>query len=234
VTTFGNTYRKYLSGLSDDTVEVSGFFDGTADAIDDVMTALLANSNGEVLTAGWNGDTVGNRGVSITVVASNYEVTDSVDDAAEVKVEFTCKNGLVRGQFLRAKSLQTYDNSAGGSPTTNVATGTSVDNAAASTGGYDASLHIFSVAGAGTTLDVIVEHSSDNSSWSTLGTFTQRAYADGKGALRISGAGTVNRYVRVKGTLTIPANVNTTPGWSWACHLSRSLEKIKANQRWVT
>jgi len=80
--------------------------------------------------------------------------------------------------------------------------GASVDNGAATTGGYIAFLHIPQTTGAiaSNTWSFIVEHSSNDSSFSTLATFT----ADGSAitAERLEGSGTVNRYVRFKYTRT--------------------------------
>jgi len=46
---------------------------------------------------------------------------------------------------------------------------------------------------------VIVEHSTDNSAWGTLGTFT---LTTGTTAERITTTGTVNRYLRIRDDVT--------------------------------
>ena len=80
--------------------------------------------------------------------------------------------------------------------------GASVDNGAATTGGYIAFLHIPQTTGAiaSNTWSFIVEHSSNDSSFSTLATFT--AAGSAITAERLEGSGTVNRYVRFKYTRT--------------------------------
>ena len=69
--------------------------------------------------------------------------------------------------------------------------GASVDNGAASTNGYAALLHVF--VDNITSVTVKVQHSTDNSSWSDLCTFT--AFS-GVGSEIKTGTGTVNRYTR--------------------------------------
>lgn len=85
------------------------------------------------------------------------------------------------------------------SSTTN---GASVDNGAATTGGYIAILHVSQTAGAMASNDWAfkVQHSTDNSAWSDLVSFT----ADGAAitAEKKSGGGTVNRYTRLVSTKT--------------------------------
>jgi hypothetical protein len=83
------------------------------------------------------------------------------------------------------------------SATTN---GTSIDNGAATTGGWHANLH--TVASSGGTWAFTIEHSSDNSNWSTLGTFTGDGSAIAAEYLTSADGVTVNRYVRFVATRT--------------------------------
>lgn len=221
VTTFGKTARVYIPGLKDDTVSLGGYFDGGTGAIEEILEPLLGNATGAILTVGWNGTTIGNRGVHITVLESSLETSGGVDDPVELSAEFTTKASLERGIFLRPHTTLQTANNGTGSPATDVYNGTSVDNGAASTGGYDAVLQCFQGNGALATLDVIIEHSANNSSWSTLATFTQRTQVGAVGAQRLTATGSVSRYVRATGTLTIPAGVNTTPGWAWTVSFAR-------------
>jgi hypothetical protein len=56
-----------------------------------------------------------------------------------------------------------------------------------------------------------IQHSADNSSWADLGTFT--AVTAANAYQRISGTGTVNRYLRAQYTIT-----GTSPSFTF--HLS--------------
>ena len=91
---------------------------------------------------------------------------------------------------------------AAGTELTGTTAGASVDGGASSTGGYIAFLHVTQTAGAIASNDwaFVVEHSSNDSTWATLATFT----ADGSSltAERLEGSGTVNRYVRLNSTRT--------------------------------
>lgn len=77
-------------------------------------------------------------------------------------------------------------------------TGVSIDQGAASTAGAHANLHV--LASSGGTWALIIEHSTDDSSWSTLMTFSSTGAA--VGAEQQTVTGTVNRYVRYKATRT--------------------------------
>lgn len=76
--------------------------------------------------------------------------------------------------------------------------GSSHDNEAATSDGWYAHLHVFSSSSGD--FSFVLEHSSDDSAWSTLGTFN----ADGSAATSelLTGTGTVNQYVRLAVTRT--------------------------------
>jgi hypothetical protein len=78
-------------------------------------------------------------------------------------------------------------------------TGTSVDNGAATTGGWVVHQHVTAKAGTTPSLTTVIEHSTDNTTFATL---TTLAATDVVGAERKSGTGTVNRYRRRKSTIT--------------------------------
>jgi len=77
-------------------------------------------------------------------------------------------------------------------------TGTGLDNGADSTNGGHANLHVLVSSGGSWSLKV--QHSTDNSSWSDLITFTSTGAAVGAEHKTVSG--TVNRYTRVLLTRT--------------------------------
>lgn len=76
---------------------------------------------------------------------------------------------------------------------------TSVDGLAASTTGYTCNLHV--VASSGGTWVLKVEHSTDNSSWSTLFTFAANGSAI-TSETQSASSGTINRYLRFVATRT--------------------------------
>ena len=78
--------------------------------------------------------------------------------------------------------------------------GTAVDNGASTANGGIAHLHITAFSGL-TSNSVIVEHSTDNISFATLGTFTLATGLTSE-RLVIAAGTTVNRYVRVRDDVT--------------------------------
>lgn len=81
---------------------------------------------------------------------------------------------------------------------TGTTTGTAVDNGAATTGGARANLHIF--VSSGGTWEFKVQHSSDNSSWADLMTFT--ITGNSVTSEMKTASGTINRYTRILATRT--------------------------------
>lgn len=75
--------------------------------------------------------------------------------------------------------------------------GTSVDNGASSANGAVAHLHVTDFSGL-TSDTITLEHSANNSTWTTLGTFDAVTAATSQ---RLTVTGTVNRYVRVVDTV---------------------------------
>jgi hypothetical protein len=79
-------------------------------------------------------------------------------------------------------------------------TATVVDNAAASTNGGAGYFHNFQLSAG--TVSVKLQHSTNNSTWSDLVTFTNVTVADTRVSERIAVAGTINRYTRAVYTIT--------------------------------
>lgn len=139
---------------------------------------------------------VGDDTFSAAFEQGGYTTSPTISDAVSVAASFYGSAVLPLSTYVWGKALAT---GATWSSTTN---GVSVDNGASSANGYIAFLHTTQTAGAMASNDweFKLEHGTDDSSWATLGTFS----ADGSAitADRISGSGTVNRYVRLVGTRT--------------------------------
>lgn len=76
--------------------------------------------------------------------------------------------------------------------------GTSINNGAGTTTGWQANLHV--TVSSGGTWAFTIEHSTNGSSWSTLGTFTINGSA--VASEHLTDVGTVNQYVRFVATRT--------------------------------
>lgn len=139
---------------------------------------------------------IGNPTYSAVFEQGGYTVNGGGNDPVMLSASFF-------GSAVLASSIGVWGvclapGTALGSTTTN----DSVDNGASSTGGYVAFLHIPQTTGAigSNTWAFVIEHSTDDSSFATLATFT----ADGSAitAERLEATGTVNRYVRLVATRT--------------------------------
>ena len=202
VSTFGATNKQYIPGLADGSASGSGFWSGAAGEVDAVLAATFGTAN-NVLSVGYGGTTLGNRGDLMSGIHSSYEVAGSIGDAVGVSFELQASGGVYSGVFLHALTAET-------------ATGNSasVDNAAATTAGFAMNLHVTSVEGTATpTVTSKVQHSTDNSTWVDLGTF---AAATAIGGQHVTGTGTVNRYIREVHTIS-----GTNPNITFAVQFAR-------------
>lgn len=179
-TTFGKTSKTYIAGLKDATFSGAGYFDGSEDAVHDVLKDALGVDN---VVWVWlpQGDGFGNDAFGFAAVQTSYEVSSPVDGVTSVSADAQSNVGLEPVETLHALGSE----AAGGQ-------GSSLDNSAASTGGGAAYLIVTAVPGAAAT--VVVEHSSDNTNWETLVTFSA---ASGRSGQRVAVSGTIDRYVRV-------------------------------------
>lgn len=187
VTCFGSSSKSYVAGTRDATLSLSGFFDGSVGAVDEVLSAALAGTAAVTIAPAGAG-AIGNRAQLANVIHTGYTVTAPVGDAVSISAEAQVSGGLAGGIILADLTART----ATGNTTAN-------DNAASSAGGAVAHLHL--TAFTGTDITIKVQHSADNSTWVDLITFAQLTAT---GSERKSATGTINRYLRVNiaGTFT--------------------------------
>lgn len=123
-----------------------------------------------------------------------HDVITSIQSLVMITAQFLASEGIRSGKAL--------------APIANYSTtgnGTAVDNAAATTNGAVAHLHVTSADGTTPTIDWKVQHSVDNSTWVDLITFTQ---ATDITVERLTVSGTVNRYLRAVRTIGGSASPN--------------------------
>ena len=125
-----------------------------------------------------------------------------MSETVSLTVETTPNDGVDHGRVVHAHTAETATGNS-----------TSVDNGASSTNGGVASLHVTAVTGTTPSLTVKVQHSSDNSTFVDLITFTA---ANAAGSQRRTVSGTVNRYVRETHTLS-----GTSPNFTYAAAFAR-------------
>ena len=187
-TTFGATGKTYRMGFKNGTASLKGFWDGAVAAVDAVLAAALGSAGGEIVTIAPDGLTVGNRLYLLLSRLTKYSVSTPVDGVVAITADMQADGGIDYGVSLHALAAETATGS-----------GASVDNAASSANGGVAHLHVSAVtAVGGDTLDVVVQHSTNGSTWVDLITFAQLTTATTKERLTV--AGTVNRYVRASWT----------------------------------
>ena len=173
------------SGTNDSALTVNGWFDaGTG-----LSHALWTSNSGKKPTADQEvivalGTSRGDPTVCLSAKQASYEISRAPASAIATTVEYieADGNGTEFGVLLTADK-QT-DSSAANSA--------SVDNGASSAGGLSGFISAMSLASG--TATVKIQHSTNDSAWSDLVSFTA---VTGQTAERISVTGTVNRYIRV-------------------------------------
>jgi hypothetical protein len=187
-TAFSDTSNTYIAGITDATLQAEGFFDGSANAVDQVLQAALASQSVE-WTWYLEGDAVGNYGYGILGVNNAYGVASTEDNACRVSAGAQSSVGLERVLSLHALGVESESDY----------TGTVQDNGASSSGGGSAYLHV-TAATTGAAIEVIIEHSSDNFSGDTT-TLVSFTNVTDRTSERVTFSGTVKQYVRAKVTL---------------------------------
>lgn len=182
--TFGGNTKTYIPGLVDATMQAEGFFDGSASAVDEVLNSIFG-VNGSLWSWYPQGDAVGGFGYGLKLIKNSYNIMATIDDACKISIGGQSIEGRDRIVSLHALGEETASGN-----------GTAVDNGAATLNGAVAYIQAPAVTG---TVAVKIQHSTNNSVWVDLMSFTDVS-ADNT-AERITVAGTVNRYVRVVWTL---------------------------------
>lgn len=187
-TPFGSTAKTYIPGMGDATVSMGGFYEGAADATEDFLDTVAATADAVIVVYG-RALAVGVDCKFGSVLRTSFEVTSPVGDVVSISGAAQASGGLTTGRVLMAKQTVSA------TPTN----GTSADNAVATTAGGKAVLSV-----TGNTRDgnatVVVQHSTDGTTWVDKGTFTVVPAATLTSEV-IALSGTINRYTRVVVTL---------------------------------
>src|SRR6056300_856728 len=158
--TFSSSSKTYIAGLKDGTVTLSGYFESTDPDADAEFLSQLGGS-GAAFSIAPIGYTRGNAVSFGNTIATSYDRSADVGSVVAVAVAFQFD-----GDAYNGKSLLT--------PTavTSTSTETSVDFGAAGTNGGAGVLHCV-VSSGSPTLDVKIQTSADNVTFSDYITFTQ-------------------------------------------------------------
>lgn len=196
VTVILDSGARWLPGLLSGSIAVKGLFDSSAGTLSTEIATASGVDNGALWTVPVDGLTIGSPALMAASDLENYSVEATVTDAVSLAIDATPDDGVDMGVLLADHSAITVDTN-----------NTSVDNTASSSGGGVATLHVTAYSGL-TSAVVKVQHSSNNSTWADLITFTTVTAVTSE---RLTVTGTVNRYVRaifdVTGTGSVTAAV---------------------------
>jgi hypothetical protein len=181
VTSLADSGTMSILGLQSGTIALRGLFDSAATSLYTEVIGSVGTDNSLLTTVFPDGWTIGQPALMAVSDISGFEVPASVSEAVSMTIDGTPDDGVDIGVSLHALSAETADGQ-----------GTSVDNAASSSNGGVANLHVTAYSGL-TNVVFKVQASTDNSSWSDLITF---ATATATTSERKTVTGTVNRYLR--------------------------------------
>lgn len=189
-TSFGDNSKNYIVGLQDGTVSLTGMFDGSAGAVDEVLQGILGTNDGGLVTVFYNGTTAGNRCSLAKVEATSYDVSAPVGDVVAASAELQGDDGIDNGIALTALAEVTATGN-----------GTSQNNGASSANGGVGILHVTANDHDGTAI-IKVQHSADDAVWADLATFTTvSASTTTSERVEVAAGTTVNQYLRAEYTL---------------------------------
>lgn len=203
-TTLADSSLVYLPGLQSNAFSLSGLFDSATGAgtLLEQITSSFGSDTAVASTIGPAGFTTGNPAWLLPALTIDYQVSSPVADLVPFTLNLGA--GAPAGLGICLTDLAAL---------TTTGNGTSQDNGSATSRGAVAHLHITAVAGTTPSMTMLVQHSTNNSTWTTLGSFSV-ASAVGSQTLQISG--TVNRYVRASYTIT-----GTGPSFTTLVAISR-------------
>ena len=183
VTSILNAGQRFVPGIALGAIGLTGMFNPAAGDLDATIIAAAGVDNGLLWTVCPSGFTLGAPALIVRSELEDYKITSAVGSAVNVAVMGMPDDGTDIGVQLHAHGAETADLSS-----------TSVDNAAATSNGGVATLHATAYSGL-TNAVIIVEHSTNNSVWATLATFTTVTAVTSERLLVAAGT-TVNRYLR--------------------------------------
>lgn len=180
-TTIADSGGKFVPGLMTGALALRGLSDTTTLALQDEIQAAVDTDNGLLLTVCPYGYAIGAPALFAPVDVTDYAIDASVSDAVGFSLGTTPDATVDAGIVLHALGAETGD-----------ANAASQDNAASSASGGAAVLHVTAYSGL-TDAVIKVQHSTDDSVWADLITFTTVTATTSEFA---TVTGTVNRYVR--------------------------------------
>lgn len=209
VTPFESSDKVFLAGTSENTVTLTGFFNGAVDSLDEILDNTFGGDAENVVTICPAGALSGKACYLVAGTQVAYTTSAESDDMTEAEAEF--RSARLRGRVLKTPVAET----ATGNGTANIAT-------AATTKGAVAHLHVTSVTGAPTSVVIVFEGSTDGTTWAPLITFTSVTGVTFE-KKETAATTTVPVQIRAKHTITGGATPTVTyllavavPGRKWS------------------
>ena len=196
--TFTASSKTYVSGLKDGTATLSGYFESSSPDADAEFLSQLGSS-GSAFSIAPIGYTRGNPTEFGSVIETSYDRSADIGSVVAVAVAFQFDGDAYNGKSLLAPTAITSSSNE-----------TGVDYAAAGTNGGAGVLHC-TVSSGSPTLDVKIQTSADNVTFSDYITFTQ---ATGTTSELITSASNPARYARA--VLTFGGTGSITAAVSFA------------------
>lgn len=186
-TTFGKGWKEFIAGLNTATLGFTGKYEANAGT---AIESKLAVDSGVLTYSPGGGAAIGDRARLAPVTATSYVETSPVGDVVTFGWDTLAEGAVGLGWMLHPLGEDT-----------NTTTGSSRDDGAATSTGWQAHLHV-TVVDAGSWV-VKLQDSANNSDWSDVsgGAFTAATGATSQRLTSAAGA-TLRRYVRYVATRT--------------------------------
>src|ERR1044072_222195 len=188
---FESDDKQFLAGPSENTVTLTGAWNGDTDSLDAQLDATFGGDVDNVITVCPGGVAATGKGVYLLAGTNvNYKVSAASDEIAEAEAEF--RSARLRGVILQGPTVVSA--TCNGSP--------NVSAAPATTKGATAHLHVLAVTGTPTSVAISVEHSADGTTWASLASFP--TITTGGAGYQVSPANTatVNVQLRARHAMT--------------------------------
>jgi hypothetical protein len=204
-TGLGDTIAKSLpTGVLEASLQHGGaFFDTTS--LHDVLRDVADDpqETASVICAGFGGDTIGQPFVGYSgVYTGEYETLCEIGKLTKANTRFLFNGAYDDGVILHPLAARTTDTN-----------GTTVDQLAGTTAGGAGYVQCTAFSGFSGAV-VKVQHSTDDSSWSDLITFTTIAAAPTAERIALASGATVNRYVRAMVDVTGTGSITFCVGFN--------------------
>jgi hypothetical protein len=184
-TVFTDTAKQYVMGLKSATLAAEGFGAGSTGEIDQYLENAISTT--ENVWTWYPRESAGAPGYGMKGYNTQHSVQASISGAVRVAAACQSNIGKEPVKCVRALAAATASSS-----------GAALDNTAKSTNGGAGYLQV--AATATSDAAIVIDHSSDGSSWETVVTFDTAPA--GASAQRVAITGEIRRYVKASCTLT--------------------------------